>query len=305
MQQGGGAACARAGCVHQHRKGPQWHRYCCNACRRGESTHTQNCSGARTPVKQNPAAECARPGCPHRHLGGQRNHGFCCNACRLQEAEHTKNCSGRGQPVGASTEVKQPQANAQLIGRRGPKASAKRCAFKVPDEWLLRGGCLAEHIAWYQQRYGVTIDEQTRDTWAALENAVPRRWNPKGRHLVLYAYAKGYCPDRLHCVDVHESGLNAHCNRYRMDSVTGVDFEVQATLLAQEETAHVLYEACACIETEDLDEFGFVCSHATHRSVACCVLLATLFYHGAVIVLTTPRTCDQARMRNMIPLEGW
>ena len=67
----------------------------------------------------------------------------------------------------------------------------------------------------------------------------------------------------------------------------------------------VLYEACACIETEDLAEFGFVCSHGTHRSVACCVLLSMLFYHNATIVLTTPRTCNQARARNMISLEGW
>ena len=112
------------------------------------------------------------------------------------------------------------------------RLTARQGAFRVPDEWFLQEGDITKHIAWYQQRYGVSVDARTLDTWAALASFVRLKWYPGKRHLILYAYSKGRCPARLTHIDVHDSGLNAHCNRYRMDSVTGVDFDVHATLVA-------------------------------------------------------------------------
>ena len=37
--------CQRSGCPYAHRYGPRRHGFCCNACRRGEELHTNNCSG--------------------------------------------------------------------------------------------------------------------------------------------------------------------------------------------------------------------------------------------------------------------
>ena len=38
-------ACRRPGCPFSHLDGPRRHRFCCNACKRGEHDHTINCSG--------------------------------------------------------------------------------------------------------------------------------------------------------------------------------------------------------------------------------------------------------------------
>ena len=37
--------CKRRGCDFAHLRYPRSHGFCCNACRRGESVHTNNCSG--------------------------------------------------------------------------------------------------------------------------------------------------------------------------------------------------------------------------------------------------------------------
>ena len=40
--------CKRKGCPFRHRwKIESWHGFCCNACKRGEAQHTQNCGGRK------------------------------------------------------------------------------------------------------------------------------------------------------------------------------------------------------------------------------------------------------------------
>ena len=77
---------------------------------------------------------------------------------------------------------------------------------------------------------------------------------------------------------------------YELPDVTGVDAQVQAVVASQEKTARCLLMALECIEEQDLHEFSFVCHGATHRSVACCLLLAAIAYPQARVRFSTHRT---------------
>ena len=90
---------------------------------------------------------------------------------------------------------------------------------------------------------------------------------------------------------------------YNSWEVTGIDFDVQAVLVSQPKTAVALYDAVRFIEIQDLEVFAFVCSHATHRSCGCAILLASLVYKRARIVFTTDRTKKAARARGMMEEE--
>ena len=102
-------------------------------------------------------------------------------------------------------------------------------------------------------------------------------------------------------VNVHVMGLDARTHSlYALRDVTGLDFEVQAVLLTKACTALSLLTACEAIEALDRYEFAFVCHGATHRSVACCVLLAAIIYSDATVVLTTARTKAAAIARGLV-----
>ena len=125
------------------------------------------------------------------------------------------------------------------------------------------------------------------------------------RKLTIHVLAEDSASPLLHkknaFINVHTRGLNAHAPRvYNIREVTGIDFDVQAVLVSQPLTAEVLNDACRAIELQDLDAFAFVCSHATHRSCGCAVLLSTLVYPYARIVFSTNRTKRAARQRCMI-----
>ena len=76
----------------------------------------------------------------------------------------------------------------------------------------------------------------------------------------------------------------------RVERRHGIDFRVQAVVATQAATAESLHEAIRRIEDVDATDFSFVCHGATHRSVACCFLLAAIAYPRAEICLTTART---------------
>ena len=102
-------------------------------------------------------------------------------------------------------------------------------------------------------------------------------------------------------VNVHVMGLDAgNDSWYSLRDVTGLDFEVQAVLLTKACTALSLLTACETIEAHGRYEFAFVCGGATHRSVACCVLLAAIIYSDATVVLTTARTRTAAIARRLV-----
>ena len=97
-------------------------------------------------------------------------------------------------------------------------------------------------------------------------------------------------------INVGAAGLNAKCRfLYDRNNVAGLDLNVLAVVCTRSLAPALLRDASARIERGNLDSFTFVCQGATHRSVACCVLLATMVYRTATIYLTTPRTQRAAR----------
>ena len=125
------------------------------------------------------------------------------------------------------------------------------------------------------------------------------------RELLLYAFRQDSVPDGFQdpsmSVNVDVMGLDARTHSlYSLLDVTGLDFEIQAVLLTKACTALSLLTACEAIEALDRYEFAVVCHGATHRSVACCVLLAAIIYSDATVVLTTARTKAAAIARGLV-----
>ena len=122
------------------------------------------------------------------------------------------------------------------------------------------------------------------------------------RSIRLHAYAEDCAPSIVAFINLNTRGLDCRANHmYRMQEVTGLNFAVQAVLVTQSETAMVLLDACLSIEAHGLTDFAFVCRGGTHRSVACCVLLAALIYQNSEVCLNTRRTREAALELGMAP----
>ena len=176
-------------------------------------------------------------------------------------------------------------------------------AFTIPQHWACTKGNIVEFVRWYMNRLGHgDMSAATKAAWAHLETKIA--FVNKTRPLTIHVLAEDASSPLLNnaaaVINVHSRGLNAHARAlYNTWEVTGVDFNVQAVLVSQSLTADVLYDACRAIELQELDTFTFVCSHATHRSCGCAVLLAILVYHHARIIFSTNKTRRAARERGM------
>ena len=85
---------------------------------------------------------------------------------------------------------------------------------------------------------------------------------------------------------------------YALANITGVDPAVQAEVANQIATAQAMHDVLDHIERDDPECVIFACRGATHRSVACCFIMAYLFPH-TIIRLTTPRTQRAAKLWGM------
>ena len=245
---------------------------------------------------------CHRPGCPFRHkrhADGVGYHGYCCNACKRQEHKHTCNCTGY-QPHKRQRGEMSPHKH-----QRGERASQSDVAFTIPDHWACTDTIL-QHLDWYDlhtRASGMVMSPETRAAWGHLESklGVINQARPLIIHVLAEDSASPLLSQASAHINVNTRGLNAHARSvYNMWEVTGIDFDVQAVLVSQPITAKVLFDAVCFIELQDLKAFAFVCSHATHRSCGCAILLATLVYKRARIVFSTNRTRRIARTRGMI-----
>ena len=254
------------------------------------------------------AMGCRRTGCHFKHRrhyhGVHPHHGYCCNACRLDEG-HTCNCTGYQHHAGEEPAHKR-QRGATLTAV--PRATRCGVAFTVPDHWACTDGPdgILQHLDWYDvhtRASGMVISPPARAAWRDLEAKLAHV--NQARPLIIHVLAEDSSSPLLSkvgaCINVHTRGLNAHArSMYKMGEVTGIDFDVQAVLVSQPKTAEALSDAVRFIELQDLEAFAFVCSHATHRSCGCAILLATLVYKRARIVFSTPRTRRAARERGMM-----
>ena len=256
---------------------------------------------------------CAQHGCPYEHRRGRRDHGFCCNACNLfnkrkftNDKYHTNSCSGAGKEL-------QRQYDLVPAGPLAFQAEQRRCGldfelhrpvaitFKLPSTWMRGDKTIGAHISWYAKRYDVHIDDTALQSWVDLDGSVNGRIWPFGfrdlgricseRELTLHAYAQNNLPWSYSgpYINVAQS-LDCRSEMYDLKEITGVDFRVQAVVAAQPNTPKILLDAVQTIECENATQLAFLCHGGTHRSVAWCILLATLVYPRAKIHLTTKRT---------------
>jgi len=153
------------------------------------------------------------------------------------------------------------------------------------------------------------MDSDAVEAWRKLEQ-VANLTDPN-RQLTIFILAKGsnYLTPSSSFIDVHDLGVDATppCDPrghpiYVMKHVTGIDLKVQAVLATQTRAVDAVIMASNMIEQGDLRHFAFVCSHATHRSVGCAMILASFVYHKAAIVFSTPRTETSAKAHGMIDI---
>ena len=254
-----------------------------------------------------------RNGCPHYHLKGPREHGCCCNACWRRLRWHTRNCTGYGSRItrasdhdGGALERAPWRQNVSRVGRaHGHGNAALQFPFRLPPTWQLCNiDALRSHLQWYLQRIGGTMPTGGWERWQILADR--SLVCDKFRDLRVFCYAQDRVPDGVRALDVRNYGLGHYtedgsARGYAIDHVSGVDWDVQANLLMQNATPAILLEALLQVEERNSVEFAFACRSGTHRSVGCAVLLVALVYSNAEIVLTTPRTCRDARKYGLLP----
>ena len=250
--------------------------------------------------------QCRRPFCPFAHGQSPRRHGYCCNACRRGESVHTDNCTGRGQYV-----VRNPIGEAGVPGAQAEQCPAACSAaprgqqhergegLRLPEEWKRGDLHPWTYALWFLDRYELRFETGVRECWENISERLPRV--ETGRSLRLYAFAQNQLPRGMPSIDVHERGLDARADGlHRRRVVIGLDFKVQAVMLTQCDTACALLDAVKAIEDCELLEFAFQCRSGTHRSVACCVLLAAIVYPEAQIWVTTDRTWRAAAEHGLV-----
>ena len=284
----------RSGCPHTRLcSAPRDHGYCCNTCKRDEGTHTWNCTGyedVQQAIAQQPG--CGRSGCPHtRRWGSPRDHGYCCNACKRDEGTHTWNCTGYdyGQPLAP---LATPSTWQTTLHSSGGERGFRPALPRANDVSVL------QYIRDLTARHGLQLRGAPEDAWKRFEDRYTSAFMPHAqathrRRLCLVPHAQDSIPEYFvnQHVDVALKGVDGKCRRlYHLGEVTGVDECVQAVVASQTATAECLRVAFEWIEEEDLNSFSFVCHGATHRSVACCFLMAALAYPHARVHLTTNRT---------------
>ena len=182
------------------------------------------------------------------------------------------------------------------------QSMARDQGVRVPESWKRGNQEPLEYALWFMHRYELHMELGATEHWRCL--SVELQTVDTKRALLIHAFARDTMPGKFReesrSLDVHERRINARADgRYELGSVTGVDFEVQAVVLTQGCTARALLDACKAIELHGSHEFAFACHGATHRSVACCVLLSAIVYPRARIVLTTSRTQRAASERGM------
>ena len=245
---------------------------------------------------------CARRGRPYEHLDGCRDHGFCCNACKRNEGKHTKNCTGYMHGRSDFQYDGYAQTQSPMRGQVGFRIPTRQSpmrgqvGFRIPTSWKSGPKFLA-HIDWYMTRFGFAMP--TQDSWLTFQQLANLQVNWE-RELVIHVRPENN-PGPGPSINLAKLNLNGHRpSLYNSREVSGIYFEVQAVLLSQPVCACGLNAAADKIEVEDLAEFTFVCTHATHRSAGMACLLASLIYNNARIMFSTTRTQADARTYGMI-----
>ena len=165
------------------------------------------------------------------------------------------------------------------------------------------GTSVLQYVRELTSRHGLQLSDAAQQAWKGFEDRLGSPFSPSGawRTLHLEPHAQDSIPPRFQGahIDVDLMDVDGRSNLYQLSEVTGVDERVQAVVASQEATAACLLMALERIEEEWMQEFSFVCTRATHRSVACCLLLKALAYPQARVHMTTKRTRRAAALAGL------
>jgi hypothetical protein len=257
--------------------------YCCEACRRDEEDtnghpfHTPNCYARRTTRVASDTIYVTSIIINHIQNGSACSNGDR-DVCGV-------NNSIAGTGGGGVSGVLESMTPMQLAFP----------SFSLFPKWL-RAGSVCSYVDWLTCRYDMAIPRDAKNDWEEFDTDLCQNNRfviCRTRKVQLLAFRQADLPSEFadRYFDVANAGLDGKCNdKYNLQDVTGLDFRVQAKVVSQALTVSILRYAIREIETRGLDSFAFVCHGATHRSVACCVLLAAICYPCAAISMTTPRT---------------
>ena len=149
-------------------------------------------------------------------------------------------------------------------------------------------------------------DAATISAWYAFGRAVSSLRDSLQRGIRLSAWPRDRCPPCLagRSMDLQARGVSGYRSQrecYAPSEVTGLDFVVQASLTTDKVAVDALREAFHHIQDYAVTDFAFLCHGGTHRSVACCCLLAALVYPDAGLVFNARRPSEAAALRGLIP----
>jgi len=301
--------CKRLFCPFARRDGAHRnHGFCCNACRRGEKWHTSNCGGQyqeTVAAQREPRADAHQEpeGEPAAHAPATQPKARPWRNALPPYKQNFLNGTLPGCPVGGAPPRGLPSDGKEFYN--APPGTR----FRLPDDRKVRLEDFWDCVEDYTDIINTRLDTTVNQAWRHLHQAASLT-NPS-RQLTIFVLAKGstYLGQSSSFIDVHDLGVDATprldpagAPLYEMKEVTGIDLKVQAVVATQRVAVDAIVRARDMIEEGDLRHFAFVCSFATHRSVACAMILASFIYHEASIVFCTRRTESSARNRGMISI---
>ena len=236
---------------------------------------------------------CKRIGCPFSHKFKEFSpyQQYCCNACAHNEQFHTKNCNGAGKLV---------------------QGCANWKTFTIPWSWMRGHFAVTDVVEWSCKSDYLELDarsfSQLLTEWKSFGDFIgnQKQCDTLQREIHLIAVTSREYDDYANTSDNEKNwddaidlttyaDIDARKGHYIMKTVTGVHSCVQSCLMKQNAVIDVLWDAAdRIIGNKKIARFAFVCEKATHRSVACCLLLAILVFPRAHILLTTDRTQNAA-----------
>ena len=166
--------------------------------------------------------------------------------------------------------------------------------YCIPSRWACTGD-IVEYVQWFNVTYNMQYSNELLIEWRTLERVlafIQDKWRPIVIQVLHEDDPQFKSLQRGSC-NVAQQGLTWTLEE-NTRKVTGCDFIVQAMYVGQAATIEILSAAIREMELEHLNKYTFACTHATHRSVACAVLLAMIAYPKAEIFFSTPRTKREA-----------
>ena len=307
-----GFRCRREGCPHWHTETDYMistHRYCCNACRHFEGGHTRRCTGYGEAVGLH-STSIHRARSVRRH-GDQQTDPFprtSADRSRNLIPAHSNASDGqslRGNPPWIHLD-QDPETQFATSVRPPMGLNMKSLCLYDANGRLLRSTATCtplQYIETLTAMFNMQLSARARLEWKRTSQIIVSNYcNPPEFEVLIRILSYDHADSRkvplLEPLDC--TILNAKSDRFRPSDASGVYRILQAHLATDEQTPLLIREAVFRLETDqdynaETRVVDFACSHGTHRSVACAVLLAVLAYPRAKILPCSHRVQNDLR----------